>query len=54
MFVAIWASWHGEGKGLSYRGSMFSMQVFLIVGVIGLIVCIYVYIGPGAQSKDIK
>ena len=29
LFVAVWASWVGEGKGLSYRGSIFSMQVFL-------------------------
>ena len=28
LFVAVWASWVGEGKGLSYRDSIFSMQVF--------------------------
>ena len=31
MFVAIWASWLGEDKGLIYKGSIFSMQVFLTI-----------------------
>jgi len=28
--------------------------IIIIVGVIDPVVCIYVYIGPGAQSEDIK